>query len=362
VLELLLVAAFTAHLVAVNVAAAGPLYCVLIEWSGRRRGDAEMATLARRFSLRSLAGFAVGLAMGGVLLAILWHIEPSYGRALARVPMYRWMFFGGELFFYLVCMVAYAALWTHASQRAWWHRLLAILAATNLLYHFPPFFTMLSLMSARPHLADAVLDRSLYVELFTDAETLSRVAHHWLSSLATAGVVLMLVAARHVRQAVPSECPDAQSWVTTFAARTALVATVLQLPTGVWVLLALPASAQSQLLGGEMTSTVLLVAAILCTVLLLQQLAAAAFGDSSTATVRKTALLLFVVLLLMSAVLHRARAKALHAEADARSDFVRAARQTTSRDHSIKTAGPTSQSERQLDGFKWQRQRSTGSA
>lgn len=259
-LELLLVVAFTAHLVAVNVAAAGPLYCVLVEWSGTRRSDSEAIAIAWRLAVLSLAGFAAGVIIGGVLVALLWHIEPSYWSAIGRVPAHRWWFFGGELLFYVVCMVAYVWLWnrsvgTHVAaslrdagaslretrQRGrFWLRLLAVMAATNVLYHFPPLFTMLSLMSTRPDLTNAPLDRSLYVELFTDAETLARVAHHWLSSLATAGVALMLLASHRRPPAQTENQSEAVAWPATFAARMALFATVLQLPTGLWLLLASP--------------------------------------------------------------------------------------------------------------------------
>jgi hypothetical protein len=306
-LDLLLVVMFTAHLVAVNVAAAGPLYCVIVEWSATRRGDSAVIALARRFAVLSLAGIGAGVVIGGALLAILWYVESSYWSALGRVPAHRWWFFGGELVFYLVCMFAYVMLWNTARGRRFWHRLLAVMAATNVLYHFPPLFTMLSLMSSRPELADATLDRSLYVELFTDGETLARVSHHWLSSLATAGVALMLLASRRDSKVQLETHKPSNDRPATFVARMALLATVLQLPTGLWLLMASPAKAQSQLLGGELSTTMLFATAIIAMVLLLHHLAVAALGDGSRSTAVKSAAFLLVVLLLMSYVLHRTR-------------------------------------------------------
>jgi hypothetical protein len=251
------------------------------------------------------------------------------------VPAHRWWFFGGEVLFYVFCIVAYVWLWigegTHIVASAavdtdarlrqgessigetpprarWWHRLLAVLAATNVLYHFPPLFTMLSLMSTRPELADAPLDRSLYVELFTDSETLARVAHHWLSSITTAGVAWMLLVARRRPPAQTESQTESGALPAILAARIALFATVLQLPTGLWLLLASPLKAQSQLLGGEISTTLLFATAIFAMVLLLQNLASAALGDVSRSTALKTTALLLTVLLLMSYVLHRTRA------------------------------------------------------
>jgi hypothetical protein len=236
--------------------------------------------------------------------------------------------------------------------------LLAILAATNVLYHFPPLFTMLSLMSTRPELADAPLDRSLYVELFTDTETLARVAHHWLSSITTAGVALMLLATRRSRTQTetPTESID---WPAIFAARIALCATVLQLPTGLWLLLASPAKAQSQLLGGEISTTLLFATAILTMVVLLQNLAAAALGDSSRSTAVKTALLLLTVLLLMAYVLHRTRsgarrARMFGAKHSAASECSRNLRLSEESRYNMKEVTETSEKPRRSLGKVWQ--------
>src|SRR5688500_8495012 len=99
-LEFLLVIAFTAHLVAVNIAATGPLFCVALVWWGVRRDDPTFVAIGRRLAVLSLVGFGIGVVLGGALLAILWYSDPSYWSAIRRVPMYRWWFFGGELLFY----------------------------------------------------------------------------------------------------------------------------------------------------------------------------------------------------------------------------------------------------------------------
>jgi hypothetical protein len=307
--DLLLVVVFTVHLVAVNIAAAGPLLCVAVEWRGTRRGRPDMVAASRRLAGWSLAGFLAGIVIGTALLAILWRGDGSYWAALHRVPAHRWGFFGGELVFYLACMIAYVVLWNRARSQRSWHRLLAVLASTNVLYHFPPLFTMLSLMSTRPELADLTLDRSLYVELFTDPETLARVAHHWLASITTAAVALLLLTSQSGPQAEQEDHTASSGWPATVAARVALLATALQLPTGLWLLLASPARAQSQLLGGEVSTTVIFSLAIVAMVLLLQSLAAAALGDSARSTAIKAAASLLTVLLLMSYVLHRTRAQ-----------------------------------------------------
>jgi hypothetical protein len=303
VLELLLILVFALHLVAVNTAAAAPLLCVAVEWRAARRTDLAASNLGRRLAILSLAALGLGALLGGLLLAILWHSDRAYWSALARVPAHRRWFTAVELAFYVACMAPYAMLWERARNQRFWHRLLAILAATNLLYHFPPLFTMLSLMNTRPELGAAVLDRALYVQLLTDPELMARVAHHWLASLATAGGVLLLLAAPRDRTA---EQPGSDS-TALFAARVALVATTLQLPAGLWLLLQLPSTAQTRLLGGDTIGTTLFAVAIVLAVLLLQQLTAASLGDVSRAVALRIVALMLAVLILMSSVLHRTR-------------------------------------------------------
>ncbi len=237
---------------------------------------------------------------------------------MTRVETSRWWFFGGELVFYLGCMLVYLRFWERACAWRWLHRLVAIFAATNLLYHFPPLFTMLSLMSHRPELSDAVLDRALYVELFTASETLARVVHHWLSSLATVAVLAMVVAEKFVARSTPAAAPEAAPRPScppcppsVWAARVALVATALQLPVGLWVLLASPEQVQSDLLGGETTSTILFGSAVVLAVLLLERLTQASLGETSRRLTAQAAVLLLAVVLLMSgAQLHSTRAAA----------------------------------------------------
>ena len=298
--ELLIVPVFALHVIAVHVAAAGPLLSIACERRAARSRELEAGTAGRRLAMASLLLFLAGAILGGVLLVVLWRSDPTYWATLGRVPRYRWWSFGGEIVFYFVCMVPYVLLWDRASRQRWWHRLLAVFAATNLLYHFPPFFTMLSMMSTRSELAGAHLDRTLYFDLLRDVEVLSRVVHHWLASFATAGVALMLVATRHGWTVNENE----NNGSALFGARVALVATLLQLPAGIWVLVAMPENGRTQLLGGDVLGSVLFGAAIFATVLLLGQLGAAALGDASRARTAKCAALSLLVVLLMSGVLH----------------------------------------------------------
>ena len=73
--------------------------------------------------------------------------------------------------------------------------LLALLAATDLMYHFPPLFAMLALLDRRTELAGQTLTSSLYRTLLVDPQVMAMVAHVWLAAIAVTGILVMRLAA-----------------------------------------------------------------------------------------------------------------------------------------------------------------------
>ncbi len=125
------------------------------------------------------------------------------------------------------------------------------------------------------------------VALIFEPRILSMWTHHTLAGFAAAGVWTMVVAR--------GRSPSGVAW----GARIALIATLAQIPIGLWVLLALPEN--DVLLGGDATTTGLLAAGIAVALALLHHLAAAAMGDTHRATVWRCVALLLTVMLLMNA-------------------------------------------------------------
>ncbi|HWC89701.1 MAG TPA: hypothetical protein VG433_08600, partial [Pirellulales bacterium] len=208
--------------------------------------------------------------------------------------------------------------------RPWLQGILAVLAATDLAYHFPPLFSMLALLASRPELADVELTSQVNRSLMLDPQIMAMVLHVWLAATAVTGAsVMLLVAGRlpTVAQAPPAaalansiaaapagSAPDAAAQgIARMAAGWALGATVLQLPVGVWVLLTLPDRGQSALLGSDMVATLLFVASLAAVLGLLHHLAAVALGDALRGQVRRAAGLMLAVVLLMTAALDRTR-------------------------------------------------------
>jgi hypothetical protein len=317
--DLLLVAIFTIHLLAADLAMAGPLVSLWLEWRERRHGERLPGQVGRGLAWWSIGALALGVALGLLAVVVLPRVEPAaYREVFGRVPASRWWYAAGEVAFSLVCMALYAGLWNWAwfARHRWWHRLLAVLAATNLMYHFPPLFTMISTLSMRPDLRGRVLDVDLYRKLLLDGETLSRVVHHWLAGVTVAAVAAMLLGAggwacgergRTGLGTGESEGEVRRAGLVRAAARVALGATMLQIAVGVWVLLAMPSAMQSQLLGEDWIATALFGISIIAALGLMHYLSIVSLGGTSRSAVYRAAFVLAIVVFLMVATLHRAR-------------------------------------------------------
>jgi hypothetical protein len=285
------VVVLTAHLLAVNVATAAPFICVWCEWRAARHGDEALRAVGRRLARDCVLLFLVGAALGLAELGwLFWQSDPADLEALRTIPVSRWWFGGLELLMYLGCMVAYWYGFDRWRRRGWqW--LLAIAAGTNLAYHFPALFTIVSLVSERPELWGETIK---FRELLVDRETLARVGHFWLASFAVTGVLAMRPwrADSGRREALSR----GDTWVD---ARLALLATALQMPLGIWLLTTLPRASQNLVMGRSILATVLLIAAVVSSVGLLHLLASLALGEVEVRFVRRAALLLVAIVTLM---------------------------------------------------------------
>jgi hypothetical protein len=315
--DLLLILLFAVHLLAANLAMAGPLVAIWLEWRATKRGDVLAGEIGRRLAIWSIVGLVAGALLGLAIVAGLgWLEPPAYREAFDRVPAGRWWSAVGEVAFYLICIGLYAGLWNWFARLRWLHRLLAVLAVTDFMYHFPPLFAMISEMSLRPDLKGKVLDASLYRQLMLEGDVLSRVVHHWLSAVAIAAIATMILA-MHGKQrpiaegANSAEIADDRNALVQRAARVALFATMLQIAVGAWVLIAMPDVMQNQLLGEDWLATGLFGASVIAALWLMHQLSILMLGRISRPAVYRSAISLVIVVCLMVATLHRARQRVI---------------------------------------------------
>jgi len=301
-LELFTTLLLALHLLAVNLAAAGPLVGIWLHGRAFRGGDQAADAAGWRLAWASFWALLGGTVLGFGLLGLGWlAADARYFDAIRLFPAHRYWFALAELGCSLLWLAGYAWLWRRLARYSAWHSLLAVLSSTNLLYHFPPLLAAIALAAARPDLADELAGATT-IGWLKQPEILSRSVHFYLASLAVAGVALMGLGLRALRQAT-DEASTRRLIVA--GARVALIPTLAQLLVGMWVVLALPRTAQDAVLGGDGMATGLLGAGILASLALMHCLSSPALGEVDRRLVVRAMLLLALVVLLMSGALRR---------------------------------------------------------
>jgi hypothetical protein len=306
VLFFILAVTMTLHLAAVGIAGFGPLAALALQARRGEGGERTPSALGRRLVGHSMAALGIGMVLGAAVLGLSCGLySTAFLDTFRAVPPSRLWFGAGELAFYFVCLVPWWALWGRPGTR-YWGWFCALLATTNLLYHFPPLFSALAALEGRPHLAT---QGSSFASLFLDAEVLARTIHHLLAGLVATGLWVMWVASRSEGPGsyLEERRPEEGRRAVAFAARVALAAALSAMPAGVYLLVCLPASHRDRLLGGDPFSTVLVGGSIVAGLGLLHQLAAAAFGAAEPPEIRRAFGLLGLTVLLMVATRQSAR-------------------------------------------------------
>jgi hypothetical protein len=237
------------------------------------------------------------------LLGVVGFVDRSreFAAVIGRFPASAIVNFAGEIVFSLACLSIYAAMWNRWRDRPWLHSLLAVLAATNLLYHFPSLMTVISELAERPEISsEAVISRPVLRALMMRPEVLSQSLHFVCASLAVAAVLTMAMAWRMHRG---SRLDSEAQLLVAAGARIALVASLVQILVGMWLLYALPPNLRGILMGDFWPATALFLAAILATLGMLHSLATTALGEVSDRNVRRCFVLMLGVVLLMTSAL-----------------------------------------------------------
>ena len=316
-LDLLQILVTALHLTAVNAAFGGPILALWLYIRSRRRNDPLADAVGLRLLRGSMHGLYTGMVLG-VVAAWLWYTAQPREVLIAfeSLPHSRYYFTIAELGFSTVCFEAWLVLWRTGSRRAGLGYFLAAVAITNTVYHFPTLFSILSVLSTRPAAPELPLR---YVSVLVDPEVVARVTHFTLASLAVAGAMLMALAMVNPKLLVknPPTSSDGEPAVADLAtasarlkargAQIALVATLLQWPVGVVVMLQLPEAARDTLLGYHVAITSLFALSLGAVVMLMHRLATASFGESTAAEIRSGLLWLGITIAMMTAVRHLSR-------------------------------------------------------
>lgn len=275
--ELLFTVLLAAHLLCVNVAAGAPILALACEW-----GDARGSSLARRagryLSWSALLSLIAGLVIGLALFAIRW--SPQYSAAVARLH-YKLGWGGGELAFSFVLMLIAVVLWQGTGSSAAWLRwlrgFLSFLNGANLLYHFPFLFLVLSRLAQTDAISEEPITAVKFRSLMIAGDTPALAVHVVFASIAMAGIALLGYALRLQREATDSQ--EAKS-LAQWGALGALVPTLAQIPTGLWILASMPGIEQRRLLDLSPAGFCFLLSLGLA-LWLMQTLAAIAAGETA---------------------------------------------------------------------------------
>jgi hypothetical protein len=279
-----------AHLLAMNVAAAGPL---VWGWLVGRR-DERRLELARRIAGRSLLALAVGIALGAALLAAP---NPELRAALQRFPASAYWYAAAELVFSAGWMAVMLFAARRVQGRPWLAWFIAIISASNLLYHFPPWMAVIGRLAVDPSwAAGEVIPRAALLRLAARPEILALWMHFVLAAIAGAAIAALWPA-----QGENADVADQSVWRPLAVA--ALAMSLLQLPVGAWLTATSSPAMRNALLGGELYASACFLAGVLAALWLMHTLALIALGDAAPAMRRRAGWSLAVVALLMTATL-----------------------------------------------------------
>lgn len=297
---------FAAHLVAVNLGAAGPLLSAWLCLRALRRRDPVARSTAYRLAIVSVGAAAVGMTLGALLLLVHWYDPHSlFLRGMERIAASRYVEALLEIVFYFAMMAIVIGLWPRLETKPLLLVIPLVLAATDLLFHFPPLMVVIASVPHRTDLAGAVIDGAVFRRLLFEPEVASRVIHSWLASVAVAGCAMMMLAVQ--RDGAAEASVKKRRALVRWGAMVALGATLLQPLAGMWLLLHLRPAARYALLGGSVAGTALLAAGLAASLALVHLLLSASLAPPGPRRVLHTALTLLLVVVLMAATLHRTK-------------------------------------------------------
>ena len=305
------------HLLMMLLAGGGPVACLLLEWScnGTVGRDANHS-VAKRLARNCIAYLIVGSLLG---LAMIWVANATGQRDYAYVfeRFYDRVWWGAwELVTYTVAMLAYWLAWDRLQKSnpgKWVHRCIAVLAVTNLLYHFPPLLTvMVDAMNSATINSDSAgvasaerITSSEYRTLIFQTPVLAKTLHFVFASLAVAGGWLMAHCSPEpdIEEDQTDASEDSIVAMVTGPPRVgsvlATIALVFQLLIGLWLVVLATPSEQAAVMGRDGLATACLLIGVLLSLVALNQSAAVAMGEGRFWQCRSAAGLIGVAVVLM---------------------------------------------------------------
>lgn len=289
------------HLILMNLASVGPLIAIWLDARSTRVKSPEIASVGQKIGWWSIAALVLGIGMGVIQGLLIWaEGTPSYFDALDGLWQSKVTYGFWEIGFSIVCTAGFLAWWKFGKRESRWQRFLsrflAILSATNLLYHFPTLFTILGLIARGEVEVEPPVDSGEFRSLLVEGQVIWFTIHFWFASFAVSGLITGLFCLRSLSEPHRNSTAGAAFTI-------ALIPTLLQIPVGFVLTTTLNSVQQSRLMGGDLVCTLMFVASLGLAFWLMHLLAGLAFFDQN----RKKAFQAFAALggtiLLMTATM-----------------------------------------------------------
>ncbi|MDG2385526.1 MAG: hypothetical protein P8N76_27905 [Pirellulaceae bacterium] len=306
ILEILAILLLSIHLLLVNIASAAPLFCIYLE---RQVENRAALYLGRRLAIASIITLISGIIVGLLLGFLSWGF--SDGQFVSILPRFTWKISWGiaEIFFSLACMAIYIRMWDRSAvhrKSVFLHRSLAILASTNLLYHFPSLFGAMTYVARNHARFGDSISTGEFRRIAYSNDVLPMTVHFLFASIAVTGVYVMCQTLGNNADQAGTTLSE-RNRIRQGSARIALAATLFQIIVGTWLLVKTEPLQQNRLLGDNLFATSSLGTSVLLTFVLCHFLATASFGEDAPENVRRSAYVIVIVVVLMTAALRQSR-------------------------------------------------------
>ena len=291
---LLLALLATLHLALVGLGAVGPLVIAGFRLVGQFRANDDVDAWLYRVGKWSTAAVVLGAGIGLAAGAIRAGVSDTYVDMLQRFGARAYSMLVAEWVFTMVCYCAWLWLWDRCRQTPWRHALLALVGATNLLYHFPPMMIAQNMLTSHPELiAESQITRSALLPLLWTPYVVAKTLHVWGAGTIVASVCLLFVISNSIKREVE------QSYVR-WSASVGLAGTGAQLLTGIAVLLLLTGDQAQQLTGASIVATAIFLIGVLLTFHVMLHMARLAIRPTPPLRATGLAVTVFCIMLSMS--------------------------------------------------------------
>lgn len=285
-----------AHLLCVNVASGGPIVVAWLDWRGMRGSEAA-ARGAVFLGRAAVVGLLLGATLGVLVGWLKW--TPEYESLWIGPLSYKLKWSMLEALFSLLMLAGWC--WFLPARAGGgkcgvvMRSVVAVLAATNLMYHFPVLFSVAGRLQDAGETTGAIL-RGREFRALIGKETVGLGFHVALASVAVAGALLLVFAKRLLTRGEAESAAAIARW----GGRWALVPSLVQLPLGLYMLSILPPGEQARLMGGSGLGVLLFVAALAAAFWLMNDLAQIAMGEVTRSGLTRAVAAMVLTVLLMT--------------------------------------------------------------